>query len=425
MAQRSKRAGARPCCWSRSRVKAEEFDYSSPGALALLRALDQGEATEFRPVLDPAARMVAYPSLAKAAGVREEDAVGLLNFMAKEEVLVREPVESYHHCQACGGTDLLFKSRCSSCGGRLLQSSEAITHLRCGNTDVAGAFSTKKGLKCPKCGKPLQRLGVDYRRVFNYYKCLNCGKGGAGATGEFLCRSCGATTKVEDSQLDPVYTYFINPDAADKIRTHSVDLGGVKEKLSGAGFSVTLNARARGKSGVFHTFALIAWSKAAASIDEPPELVVDVKTGKSDLPDSVVSELMTKLTDTRGRLGILAVFPGVSRAARELAEFYGIKMAVCGSVEEIPSRVAELLDKIGPAAPSHGAEASPERSTERAPAVRPESTAAILMTVYEKQSQSYDTLKRLMEQVKANNSRLEELLGGSSRNRVAPHESSG
>ena len=403
-------------------MKAEEFDYSSPGTLALLRALDRGEAAEFKPVLDPASRTVVYPALAKAAGVREEDAFGLLDFLAKEEVLVREPVESYHHCQACGGTDLLFKSRCSSCGGRLLQSSEAVTHLRCGHTDVAEAFTTKKGLKCPKCGKALQRLGVDYRKVFNYYKCLNCGKGGAGATGEFLCRSCGATTKVEDSKLDPVYAYFVNPEATDKIRAHSVDLAAVKEKLNGAGFSVTLNARARGKSGVFHTFALIAWSKAAASIDEPPEIVADVKTGKSDLPDTVVSELMMKLTDTRGKWGILAVSPGVSQAAKELAEFYGIRMAVSGSIEEIPSKVAELVDNIGPATPARGAETSPERGAERAQAGRPESTAAILMTVYEKQSQSYDTLKRLMEQVKANNSRLEELLGGPSRNRVAPHE---
>lgn len=403
-------------------MKAEEFGYGSPEVLALLRGLDQGEATEFRPLLDPETRAVAYPSLTRVSGVRGEDAPRLLEFLAKEEILVREPVESYHHCQACRGTDLLFRSRCSSCGGRLLQSSEAITHLRCGHTDVAGAFSTKKGLKCPKCGKALVQLGADYKRVANYYRCVSCGRGGTGATGEFLCMSCGATTKLEDSEAGLVYAYLLNPDAADKIRAHSVDLGGVKEKLNGAGFSVTLNARARGKSGVFHSFALIAWRKAAASMDEPPEIVVEVKTGKGDLPDSVVSDLMMKITDTRTRMGVLAVFPGVSSAARELADFYGIKLAACKSVEEIPGRVAEMVEKAEPVSPAPEAVPPPERVAERAPAARPESTAAILLTVYEKQSQSYETLKRLVEQVKASNTRLEELLGGPSRNRVAPHE---
>lgn len=416
-AERSSRPG-------RFSLTAEEFGYGSPGALALLQALDQGKVAEIRPVIDPTTRAVAYPALAEVAGVSGGGAPGLLDFLTKEGILVREPVESYHHCQACGGTDLLYGSRCSSCGGKLLQSSDSITHLRCGHTDVARAFTTGRGLRCPRCGKALQQLGVDYRRASNYYKCLSCGKGGTGAAGAFLCRACGATTKLEDSKLELVYMYHPNPDASEMIHAHSVDLEEVKARLNAAGFSVTLNARARGKSGVFHSFALIAWSKAAASIDEPPEIVVEVRTGKKDLPDGVVSELMMKLTDTRSRLGVLAASPGVSRSARELAEFYGIKMAVCETVEEIPGRVAELLDKVGPGGQASASvvEAPVERREARVSAGRPESTAAILMTMYEKESQSYDTLKRLVEQVKDSNSRLEELLSGSSRNRMTTPE---
>ena len=78
-------------------MKAEEFGYGSPEVLALLRGLDLGEATVFRPLLDPETRAVAYPSRTRVLGVRGEDAPRLLEFLAKEEILVRDTVESYHH----------------------------------------------------------------------------------------------------------------------------------------------------------------------------------------------------------------------------------------------------------------------------------------------------------------------------------------
>ncbi|MDG6903948.1 MAG: hypothetical protein JRN72_03995 [Nitrososphaerota archaeon] len=396
-----------------------EVSYASPEVMALLRAISGGKATEFRPVFDPGRRGVTYPSAMALSGAPVEDVAGVLDFLANEDILVKEAAASYHGCSACGSRDLLFINRCASCGSRLIHSVEALNHLKCGHVDAASAFSTKKGLKCPKCGRELKAPGEDYKRISKIYKCVACGAGSPGAKGVFQCQACGASTPQEETSLDLVYSYLLNPLGAEKARAHAVDLAGVKGKLAGAGFSVVLGAKVRGRSGLYHEFALAAWRSAGAPGDMPPDLVADVKASTSPLPDGTLSDFMVKLTDCRVRAGVLAAVPGLSKEASELAEFYGIGLAICASLEEVPARVEELALKASASAPPPESAAPRAAAGDAGTAVHRTSADAVLLTLYEKQSQSYDVLKRLLEQVKASNSKLEELLGGPKREALA------
>ena len=397
--------------------------FSSPEVQRMLKALSEGRATESKPTMNDLTGRVVYPSAAQAAGVSDEAAGEVLEFLAREGILVREASESFHHCSACGSTRLRFASRCKSCGSPMLYTVDAVTHLKCGYTEASQLFATGKGLKCPSCGKGLKELGVDYRRVSNYYKCLSCGKAGNESRSVFRCQSCGASTDLRDSKLDFAYAYLINPDATERIRSKTVDLAGPRKVLAELGLASTLEARVRGKSGVNHVFSLAAWKLSEVQTDEPPDLVVDVATATDEVPDAAVSGFMVKFNDARVRVGLFVAVPGLAKEAEALAEFYGVQLVTCRGPEDVAGRLASAFESVAKSSAQPPAEeaAAPEAKPGAGPGKRDDSVA-LLMTLYERQNDSYNTLQRLVEQLKVSNSRLEELLGSPTRRRMAASE---
>ncbi len=85
---------------------------------------------------------------------------------------------SFPSCSVCGSTSLRLEVLCPSCRQSDLLRIDLVVHYDCGFMGgVEDFIRDSQGLleKCPKCGKPLKRVGIDYGRPGLGYKCRLCG----------------------------------------------------------------------------------------------------------------------------------------------------------------------------------------------------------------------------------------------------------
>lgn len=77
-------------------------------------------------------------------------------------------------CPKCQHSHILFVEVCPNCKTSDIQSQAVIHHFRCANVSPETTYMTDGMLKCPKCGKYLRHIGVDYDRPTDIYICNSC-----------------------------------------------------------------------------------------------------------------------------------------------------------------------------------------------------------------------------------------------------------
>ncbi|MEM0445044.1 MAG: hypothetical protein QXY54_03645 [Nitrososphaerota archaeon] len=84
---------------------------------------------------------------------------------------------SFPSCGTCRSTSLILEILCPSCKTSDLTRIDLVVHYECGYMGSVEEFSTKSyGVveRCPKCGKTLKRVGIDYGRPGVGFRCQNC-----------------------------------------------------------------------------------------------------------------------------------------------------------------------------------------------------------------------------------------------------------
>lgn len=77
-------------------------------------------------------------------------------------------------CPKCQHSHILFVEVCPNCKTSDIQSQSVIHHFRCANVSPEDTYMVDGMLKCPKCGKYLRHIGVDYDRPTDIYICNSC-----------------------------------------------------------------------------------------------------------------------------------------------------------------------------------------------------------------------------------------------------------
>ncbi len=81
-------------------------------------------------------------------------------------------------CSVCGSTSLRLEISCPSCRQSDLLRVDLVVHYECGFMGgVEDFIRDTQGLleKCPKCGRSLKRVGIDYGRPGLGFRCQLCG----------------------------------------------------------------------------------------------------------------------------------------------------------------------------------------------------------------------------------------------------------
>ena len=213
---------------------------------------------------------VFQPSLKPGVGFRYEEIgfqtfeeqVRFLDKLDNIGIVIRKPSVSILQCNSCKSYTFHSKLVCSLCKSATLASGAVIEHDSCHNIDFDYKYIKADGsLRCDKCNKILNTIGVDYSRIGVFFKCLMCNAMLPNPEQQYLCLLCAKISSKDDLEISYLYEYVINDHKLSQLLD---DLGYIitaVEELNKRGIKSSLAALATGRSGIQHNFDLIVYDK--------------------------------------------------------------------------------------------------------------------------------------------------------------------
>jgi len=303
---------------------------------SLLKAFIDGSITVLKPVLSQTGDFT-YPEAEKIMRSSSHFVKEILEALSEESVLLKELFTLVVVCPYCGDNRLTIELACPHCGSTKLEVGTTIEHLECG---YIGFEEDIKNMVCPKCGKQMRALGIDYRKPGVMYKCTSCNEF-VEPKKKYTCLK-GHVFYEDNAVLKKVFSYRLNPHKKDIVEKDIIDLNIVAKVLSAKGLLVKTPARIRGKSGVEHMFTLLASSKNGVSA-----VVVDVLVSDKYVDDYAISVLI-KALDIDASEKIVVFIPGLTEKARSILNYYRVNINIieCNDISKVNIAILNVLNNL-------------------------------------------------------------------------------
>jgi len=132
--------------------------------------------------------------------------VSTLKKLEETDLLEAKPLRSVVACPFCDSLTTIFYIRCPDCRSSQMVKGDALEHLSCGYIDFRSKFDEGGKLVCPKCGKEVRQLGVDYRKAGSWYRCSNLHLF-ASPILSFRCLRCDKEFDLDEARLQMLHQY--------------------------------------------------------------------------------------------------------------------------------------------------------------------------------------------------------------------------
>lgn len=192
------------------RINISEDDTEDDLVLRILRFIyTRGGVVE--PVRDRTSFFgLTYPSLNSFFSKEDYGLFNTLKFLEENGSLSGEFFGKVHLCNRCHCSSLNFMEVCPNCGSPDLMEENLIHHFTCAFVGPEGDFLKGEQMICPKCGKKLKGIGVDYDKPGVIFKCNQCGYVTQEPEVKTLCFNCGKESLPEDLIVRVFKTYTLS-----------------------------------------------------------------------------------------------------------------------------------------------------------------------------------------------------------------------
>ena len=307
----------------------------------LLRAIRDGEVEVIEPTLNYEDG-VGYPALREITGASAEALESALKELSMVGCLTSEVVNNIAVCPTCGSHRLMVQIRCPTCGSPDLKRGVMIEHLSCGFLDTEENFRKGVQLVCPRCGRTLKAIGVDYRRPGVLYKCSNCG--GMSPSPKKRCTCSGGHAFDEDElALREIRAYEPNPAKRALIERETVGFESLLKDLAGKGWHGQAPITLLGKSGIEHEFALALWAGESDPTKEPPDVLADMYASDAEVNSTMVLAFFAKTMDVEPKERVLIAMPRLDKKGNILAKSYNMHVVEAETATELKEKARNLL----------------------------------------------------------------------------------
>jgi len=157
-----------------------------------------------------------------------------MNHLTAAGLLLSAVEDVVNLCPQCGDFRLNFRQVCPHCSSPSLQRTRTIQHYACGQAAPETQFIHGDRYVCPKCGKELRHIGVDYGKPGEVVVCGHCGEISLEGELSCLCIKCGAIFPPLQARPFNVYRYRLSyqGEEAAAMGLHSqVSLNGVMDSF--------------------------------------------------------------------------------------------------------------------------------------------------------------------------------------------------
>jgi hypothetical protein len=273
----------------------------------------------------------------------------MLDALEQDEVLTREPFDSFLKCRSCDSYCFSTQFVCTVCRSSNIMRGAVIEHLTCGNIDLEEKYSTNEGfLVCGKCSKRLNAIGVDYSRPGFFYRCQGCKATLPDAQVQYTCAECGNHSTMDQLPLQQLFAYTVDYEKISTLLKRSSILKSTVEILGQIGIKSVSPGEFSGLSKIKHSFELVVFND-----EDIPILLAEVLGTEQGLKRPDEARVMafharcddisrrTRKTVTR----TLIALPELKEEAGKLANTLGITIIQSDTKEQAISQVIQLILK--------------------------------------------------------------------------------
>ena len=179
--------------------------------LALLEAIQDMENRTIGPVVDQTRPMgYRYPVVEEIFYTDDENKViRYLNDLVVKGLLYKTVQDKIHLCPYSQHHDINFREVCPQCNRVDIEKTEMIHHFSCGFVGPEPKYVRGPEYICPKCGKILRHIGVDYEKPSDAFMCHMCDR--IFTSPEVRCFSMESqkSFSVDDVILRNIYSYTL------------------------------------------------------------------------------------------------------------------------------------------------------------------------------------------------------------------------
>lgn len=236
-----------------------------------------------------------------------------MNEYKNDELLLPVSTYSYPACSVCNSTALNIIFECPSCKGSTLTKHDMMVHYECNHIATAEEFKPRSGdgmllYTCPKCKKPLSKVGIDYGRPGLGFRCKKC---------KFITQYPVIKVECDNAHVSNIYDLNMVMVEGYKVSSTASSLAVVYEELvtaakllKGYGLEADVLCRVTGTSGAVHIIPFMlkdaGMNLIIDYIQNPNDAMqwFKIVTRSIDLPNTSTIVVIDKPIDTR----ILATF---------------------------------------------------------------------------------------------------------------------
>ncbi|MCW4049532.1 MAG: hypothetical protein NWE89_07315 [Candidatus Bathyarchaeota archaeon] len=287
-----------------------------PHAMNLLRATIYGD---LKVILPRIGQYVHYPDVERLTGLNRVQTIQLLKDLWERGVLERRFHGMAYKCPHDDTTNLRPYVTCPICNSENLEIVPLIEHLGCGHVDMERKFIKGDEYVCPKDGKTLRLIGVDYRRPGVAYYCPECDQLFPEVNVKWMCNYANHVFTLQEAKQETMYDYLLNEDNREDVLRSFKFIEPLAEVFRRHGFDAKTYHNLTGNSGVTHLVDVYA-----VKLDKNPKVIIcSVLSDYNIKPEEVLRLYATSL-DTKPTMSILVAIPSLDDQSRVYSETLGL-----------------------------------------------------------------------------------------------------
>jgi len=152
---------------------------------------------------------MTYPPLLSFFSKEDYGLFNTLDYLEENGFLSGDFFLKVHLCNKCYCGFINFMEICPNCGSPDLTVENLIHHFPCAFVGSETDFLKDGRMVCPKCGKKLKGIGVDYDKPGTIFKCNRCSYVTQESDVKTVCFNCGKESSPEDLIVKTFKTYTL------------------------------------------------------------------------------------------------------------------------------------------------------------------------------------------------------------------------
>lgn len=328
----SRKKGVVPLKESQTELKETERRYTRELLATVVKKVD--EVQELVPTRLPNGGFI-YKELDEMK--LEENSQVLLNHMFEHGYLEKSPSETMLVCPVCHEGNIVPILKCKSCGALAIRRERLIEHKAGGHIHPESSFKIQgEKLVCPSCSRALNT--AEWRTLGAWFVCAECSERQAQMAAEFKCLKDNTLFTPVLGEFTMLYKYTVAEKSRSLLGFDETSIAeGIVKVLSKEG-EVERNFAIKGKSGVEHVFDIAVKTSGK-------HFLIDVAFSNQPIDDAIVLASFAKTFEVKGEDYLLIIWPGLTKSAQNLVDFYKINIIQGTTLESLNKELEKYIEE--------------------------------------------------------------------------------